>query len=83
MRRVERALVKEYRSLVDHALENLDATTREVALELCELPELVRGYENIKLASVDRFQVAARQLLERDGDSPEDGLVLIDAGRRS
>jgi indolepyruvate ferredoxin oxidoreductase len=33
------------------------------AIEIAELPELVRGYEAIKLAGVERFRARANELL--------------------
>jgi indolepyruvate ferredoxin oxidoreductase len=64
VRRTERALVGEYQSLVATALSRLDATTAATVLEITQLPELVRGYEQIKLASVKRMRACAIELLE-------------------
>jgi indolepyruvate ferredoxin oxidoreductase len=69
VRRVERRLPGEYLALVDTALDRLGPDTRETALEIARLPELVRGYEAIKLTGVDRFHARARELaaqLEHD-----------------
>ena len=65
VRRVERALPAEYLALVDAALERLDAGTLELAVEICELPDIVRGYESIKLANVERFRARGAELSER------------------
>jgi indolepyruvate ferredoxin oxidoreductase len=65
VRRVERALPGEYLALVDAALERLDARTLPLALEVAALPELVRGYEEIKLAGVARFRARGAELRER------------------
>jgi indolepyruvate ferredoxin oxidoreductase len=62
VRRVERALPAEYMALVDVALERLRPQTLELALELAALPELVRGYEEIKLAGVERFRARGAEL---------------------
>ncbi len=48
--------------LIDDALTALSADTLERAVELAELPELVRGYEQIKLAGVERFRARAEEL---------------------
>ena len=64
VRRVERALIGEYRGLVELALGNLGPATYERAVQLAELPDMIRGYEQIKLRSVTRFRDAARELLE-------------------
>jgi indolepyruvate ferredoxin oxidoreductase len=62
VRRVERALPDEYLELVGIALERLSSETSLVALEVCELPDLVRGYEEIKMAGVERFRARALEL---------------------
>ncbi|MEJ7892334.1 MAG: indolepyruvate ferredoxin oxidoreductase family protein [Solirubrobacteraceae bacterium] len=65
VRRVERALPAAYRAIVERALERAGAADYALLVELCDLPDLVRGYEDIKLASVERFHVRAAELLER------------------
>ncbi|MBI4241915.1 MAG: 2-oxoacid:acceptor oxidoreductase family protein [Candidatus Rokubacteria bacterium] len=62
VRRVERGLVGEYRGLVERALAGLSPETYDRAARLANLPDLVRGYEQIKLESVQRFRDAARAL---------------------
>ena len=63
VRRVERSLPGEYLALVERALERLSPETLATAVEVAELPELVRGYEAIKLAGVERFRTRAVELL--------------------
>ncbi|MDT8914930.1 indolepyruvate ferredoxin oxidoreductase family protein [Amycolatopsis sp. PS_44_ISF1] len=64
VRRVERELPGEYQHLVDRALTHLDGKTAESVAELAALPDVVRGYEDIKLAAVERFRARAAELLE-------------------
>lgn len=56
VRRVERALVGEYDALVQRALTLLDEGNATLVAELAELPDLVRGYEEVKLRNVERFR---------------------------
>ncbi len=49
VRRLERALPGEYVAAVDRVLESLDADNLDDAVALAGLPDLVRGYEDIKL----------------------------------
>jgi indolepyruvate ferredoxin oxidoreductase len=63
IRRIERALPGEYRQFVDRALLRLDAGTVEQVVELVGLPDLVRGYEDIKLANIATFRDRAAELL--------------------
>ena len=62
VRRTERALVDEYRGLVDKALADLSPATIDRAVALAELPDVIRGYEGVKLANVDAFHEQVRAL---------------------
>jgi indolepyruvate ferredoxin oxidoreductase len=67
VRRVERALPGEYRALVERALPSARVAPEayDLVVALCELPDVVRGYEDIKLRNVERFRSEAAALLER------------------
>ncbi len=65
VRRVERALITEYEALVEEALSLLTPDTHATALELLELPDVIRGYEEIKLRNVVLFRKRADALLKR------------------
>ncbi|WP_328302745.1 indolepyruvate ferredoxin oxidoreductase family protein [Actinomycetospora sp. NBC_00405] len=60
VRRVERELVAEYRALIPTLL-TLDDTDR--AVETAGLPDMVRGYEQIKLDNVARYRARMAELL--------------------
>jgi indolepyruvate ferredoxin oxidoreductase len=62
VRRVERALPGEYRALVTRSLDRLTPVTHATVAEIAELPDIVRGYEDIKLANVEKFRTAAAEL---------------------
>jgi indolepyruvate ferredoxin oxidoreductase len=62
VRRVERALVGEYRGLVEQALAGLTPATHDRAVKLAALPDLIRGYEDVKLGNVRRFREEVRAL---------------------
>src|SRR5207244_11039681 len=53
VRRVERALVGEYQQLVDDAVAALAPETHANAVAIAELPDIIRGYEDIKLRNVE------------------------------
>ncbi|MCE3551608.1 indolepyruvate ferredoxin oxidoreductase family protein [Pseudonocardia sp. RS11V-5] len=63
VRRTERALVGEYQSLVRTALDALTPENVDRVVGIAELAEEVRGYEDIKLAAVERFRAAATDAL--------------------
>jgi indolepyruvate ferredoxin oxidoreductase len=65
VRRVERELIGEYERLVREALENLTPLTHSAVAELAELPDVIRGYEDIKLRNVERFRARAAELRGR------------------
>jgi len=62
VRRVERQLPGEYRALVDKALVGLSSESYERAVKLANLPDVIRGYEEIKLRNVQRFRDEVRAL---------------------
>ena len=63
VRRVERQLIGEYRQLIESLLVDLDEVNYPIAVQIAELPDLIRGYEDIKLASVDEFHRQVETLL--------------------
>ena len=62
VRRVERALVREYRQVVDDLIGSLTPDRHQVAVQIAELPDQVRGYEQIKLASVRIYRARLAEL---------------------
>jgi indolepyruvate ferredoxin oxidoreductase len=65
VRKTERSLIAEYRSLVNDALADLGPSTLDTAVALACLPDGVRGYEDIKLRSVEEFRRQATELRGR------------------
>jgi indolepyruvate ferredoxin oxidoreductase len=62
VRQVERALIGEYRELIERALAGLTPETHATAVKLADLPDMIRGYEDVKLRNVARFREAVRAL---------------------
>ena len=56
VRRAERSLPGEYRAAVESDLSRLDARRYDAAVARAELPELVRGYEHIKMAGIRQLR---------------------------
>src|SRR4051794_13250105 len=67
VRRVERKLIGEYQDLVEHALVHLDPATHGTVAEIAGLPDIIRGYEHIKLGNVERFRAEAERLTRELG----------------
>ncbi|MGD6741842.1 indolepyruvate ferredoxin oxidoreductase family protein [Streptomyces sp. BH106] len=60
IRRAERQLIAEYRAVVPVLLDRLAPESLDAAVAIAELPDLVRGYDEVKLANVAEY----RQRLE-------------------
>jgi indolepyruvate ferredoxin oxidoreductase len=69
VRKTERALVVEYERLIARALETLTAETYPATVRLAEAPDQVRGYESVKMASVERYRAAVDELCAEIGIS--------------
>jgi indolepyruvate ferredoxin oxidoreductase len=65
VRRVERQLIDQYRSWLRALPGTLTAASHPVAVEIAAAPDMVRGYENIKLGNVQRYQATRGALLKR------------------
>lgn len=63
IRRMERALIVEYRDTVDLLLRDLTARTIGTAVEIAGLPDMVRGYEQVKATNVDAYRHSRSNLL--------------------
>jgi indolepyruvate ferredoxin oxidoreductase len=62
VRVVERELVVEYLDLLDHVVQHLSRDNHEIAVALAGLPDMVRGYEQVKLDNVNRYREAQTRL---------------------
>ncbi len=62
VRRVERELIEEYTGTIEDLLPQLSTETYQRAIEIARLPDLVRGYENIKLANVALYRARVQEL---------------------
>ena len=62
VRTTERVLPGEYRAMIQRALDRLAPDTYERAVQAARLPDLVRGYEDIKLRSVEKYRAEVLRL---------------------
>ncbi len=60
VRRVERKLPGEYLAAIDQALDSLSADNLDATVAVANLPDIVRGYEDIKLANVLTYREKLR-----------------------
>jgi len=62
-RRLERELIEWYVRSIGEALEHMDKGNYDLVVELAQLPDGIRGYENIKTKAAGEAQHAAKNLL--------------------
>jgi indolepyruvate ferredoxin oxidoreductase len=62
VRVAERELIEEYLGLVDQLIARLSPATAVLAVRLAELPDGVRGYEDVKVRSVEAYHRSLAEL---------------------
>jgi indolepyruvate ferredoxin oxidoreductase len=65
VRRVERELIVWYEEIVADVLARLSTSNLAASQEVLEIPDSIRGYEEVKLGNVARAQLKARELLAK------------------
>lgn len=63
VRREERALIGEYKDLISVALDRLTEDNYSKAVELAALPDLIRGYEDIKMDNINTYREKVEEFL--------------------
>jgi indolepyruvate ferredoxin oxidoreductase len=63
VRRVERELPGGYVNAIDQVLSRLTPLNHPTAVAIAELPDIVRGFEHIKLQNVERYRAALAEAL--------------------
>jgi TPP-dependent indolepyruvate ferredoxin oxidoreductase alpha subunit/Pyruvate/2-oxoacid:ferredoxin oxidoreductase gamma subunit len=64
-RRLERALIDDYQSLLDELLPRLDESRMGLAVDIAALPLSIRGFGHVKLAAADAARLRQAELLHR------------------
>ena len=70
VRIAERELIEEYLGLVDHLIGRLSPATAALAVRLAELPDSVRGYEDVKMRTVESYHQAMAELRAQLDETP-------------
>jgi indolepyruvate ferredoxin oxidoreductase len=55
-------LIGEYRTMIEGLLATLSEESRARCIELASLPDIIRGYEDIKLANVAKYRARVAEL---------------------
>jgi indolepyruvate ferredoxin oxidoreductase len=69
---MERALVGEYRRLVETLLEHLSPARLDQAVRIAALAETIRGYGHVKTASAAAYQAALDRAMQDYLQAPGD-----------
>lgn len=62
VRRLERALIDHYESMVLDAADHLTEQNYDAATQAAVAADIVRGYEDVKLGNVDRYRARLTEL---------------------
>ncbi len=62
-RRIERRLIADYETVVEELIAGLDDASHAVAVQIAEIPDAIRGYGHIKLASLETAKRREAKLL--------------------
>jgi len=62
LRKLERRLIDHYEAMITSLIVSLTAETYDAAVAAARAPDIVRGYEEVKLANVDRYVNALTDL---------------------
>jgi indolepyruvate ferredoxin oxidoreductase len=82
-RRLERKLIADYRGSVEAGLMRLRPDTADLVVAIAALPDMIRGYEQIKLANVLRYQAEVESLgAELSAAAPVPALAAGASGPR-
>lgn len=65
VRRLERALAFEYAATINQVIERLTADNLDCALKIAALPDMVRGYESLKVKRAEDYRGELTALLDQ------------------
>jgi indolepyruvate ferredoxin oxidoreductase len=63
LRKQERALINEFREVIDKVLAGLSTQNLASACAIAELPDVIRGYEHRKVAAIEKFRIQLTESL--------------------
>jgi len=64
-RRLDRQLIRDYRETVGEILDGLNSGNAALAVEIASLPEKIRGFGPVKMASIEQYRQRHRGLMTR------------------
>ncbi len=83
-RRIERRLRDDYEAMIDVLLPALAPDNQALAVQIASVPERIRGYGHVKLASITLARARWKDLLDRfHGRAPAEQPIVMQAKRES
>jgi indolepyruvate ferredoxin oxidoreductase len=79
IRRLERGLIEEYERVIAELAQAIRPDTHDLGVEIADLPDLVRGYENVKLRTVENYRSELTERMARFRDA-DDAVTVVAAG---
>ncbi|MEM6681930.1 MAG: indolepyruvate ferredoxin oxidoreductase family protein, partial [Pseudomonadota bacterium] len=79
-RRMERRLIAEYRTMLEHIMRNLSADNYAAAVALANVPDEIRGYGHVKEANVKKAEDRRAQLLQEFAQPKQRRTIMAAAG---
>jgi len=70
LRRLERELITDYSALIERTSTKLDRNSLERAVEMASAPDLIRGFDHVKLEGVARYRERIAELRESSDRPP-------------
>ncbi|WP_052059225.1 indolepyruvate ferredoxin oxidoreductase family protein [Rhodococcoides fascians] len=81
IRKMERALISEYRDTISRVTALLNPHSLPTAVRIAELPDVVRGYEQVKVANVEKYHRELTDLLHGYPESARAPEAAIQSAR--
>jgi indolepyruvate ferredoxin oxidoreductase len=69
VRRTERRLIGQYRETIGRLIRQLTPDNHRAAVLIAGLPDMVRGYEDVKLANVQKYEAALQDEMQKLNES--------------
>ena len=58
-------ILERYRELAHRMVAELDPTQLDTVAEILALPDMIRGYDEVRAASIDRYRARRRELVDQ------------------
>jgi indolepyruvate ferredoxin oxidoreductase len=65
VRKIERQLIAEFEEVLEQLATGLAPLNHETAVKVARLPDMIRGYDEVKTGNVDLYREQLRTLLEQ------------------